>query len=118
MFDNRESNAYDCKENEASEYYCLYNNRPTTILFSYKCDKIIEFGILLSGEYFAIVEIENYRKLCIIEDSKIIYDSDYMIEIHSSYNQLALSKRLDSEKYLYLNGLGRGCRLILRIQYL
>lgn len=106
VFDNRESNAYDCKENEASEYYCLYNNRPTTILFSYKCDKIIEFGILLSGEYFAIVEIENYRKLCIIEDSKIIYESDYMIEIHSSYNQLALSKRLDLEKYLYLNGLG------------
>lgn len=29
-----------------------------------------------------------------------------MIEIHSSYNQLALSKRLDLEKYLYLNGLG------------
>ena len=106
VFDNREYNTYDCKKNEASEYYCLYNNSPTTILFSYKCDKIIEFGILLSGEYFAIVEIENYRKLCIIEDSKIIYESDYMIEIHSSYNQLALSKRLDLEKYLDLNGLG------------
>lgn len=106
VFDNRVSNTHDCKENEASAYYRSYNNRPTTILFSYKCDKIIEFGILLCGEYFAIVEIENYRKLCIIEDSKIIYESDYMIEIHSSYNQLALSKRLDLEKYLNLNELG------------
>lgn len=104
VFDNKESNTYDCKENEASVRYCSYNNRPTTILFSYKCDKIIEFGILHCGGYFAIVEIENYRKLCIIEDSKIIYESDYMIEIHSSYNLLALSKRLDSEKYL-LDGL-------------
>ena len=105
VFDNRVSNTHDCEENEASEYYLSYNNRPTKILFSYKCDKIIEFGILLCGEYFAIVEIENYRKLCIIEDSKIIYESDYMIEIHSSYNQLALSERLDLEKYLNLNGL-------------
>ena len=105
VFDNRVSNTYDCNENEASAYHLSYNNRPTTILFSYKCDKIIEFGILLCGEYFAIVEIENYRKLCIIEDSKIIYESDYMIEIHSSYNQLALSKRLDLEKYLNINGL-------------
>lgn len=93
VFDNKESNYYS------------YNNRPTTILFSYKCDKIIEFGILYCGEYFSIVEIENYRKLCIIEDSKIIYESDYMKEIHSSYSQLALSKRLDLEKYLDINGL-------------
>ena len=105
VFDNRESNAYDCKENEASEYYCLYNNRPTTILFSYKCDKIIEFGILLSGEYFAIVEIENYRKLCIIEDSKIIYESDYFVEIQSSYKQFSLSCRIDVEKYLNIREL-------------
>ncbi len=95
VFDNKESNIYYFKE----------NNRPTTILFSYKCDKIIEFGILHCGGYFAIVEIENYRKLCIIEDSKIIYESDYMIEIHSSYHQLAFSKRLDLEKYLNINGL-------------
>lgn len=105
VFDNKESNTYDCEKNELSVYFRSYNNRPTTILFSYKCDKIIEFGILLCGEYFAIVEIENYRKLCIIEDSKIIYESDYMIEIHSSYNQLALSKRLDLEKYLNIEEL-------------
>ena len=100
VFDNRVSNTYDCNENEASAYYLSYN-----IIFSYKCDKIIEFGILLCGEYFAIVEIDNYRKLCIIEDSKIIYESDYMIEIHSSYHQLEFSKRLDLEKYLNINGL-------------
>lgn len=102
VFDNRVSNTYDCNENEASAYYRSYNNSPTTILFSYKCDKIIEFGILYCGEYFAIVEIENYRKLYIIEDSKIVYESDYLKEIHSSYSQLALSERLDFEKYLNL----------------
>ena len=99
VFDNKESNTNDCKKNEAFPISRSYKNRPTTILFSYKCDKIIEFGFLCCGAYFAIVEIMNYRKLCIIEDSKIIYESDYMKEIHSSYNQLALSKKLDLEKY-------------------
>ena len=102
VFDNRESNTYDCKKNEASVYYCSYDNhRLTAILFSYNCDKIVEFGILHNGEYFAIVEIENYRKLCIIEDSKIIYESDYFVEIQSSYKKFSLSCRIDVEKYLY-----------------
>ena len=106
MFDNRESNTYDCKKNEASVYYCSYDNhRLTTILFSYNCDKIVEFGILHNGEYFAIVEIENYRKLCIIEDSKIIYESDYFVEIQSSYKQFSLSCRIDVEKYLNIREL-------------
>ena len=100
VFDNRESNTYDCKKNEASEYYCSYDNhRLTAILFSYNCDKIVEFGILHNGEYFAIVEIDNYKKLCIIEDSKIIYESDYFVEIQSSYKQFSLSCRIDVEKY-------------------
>ena len=93
VFDNRESNYYS------------YNNSPTTILFSYECDKIIEFGILCCGEYFAIVEIDNYRRLCIIEDSKIIYESDYMIQIQSSYYQLA-SRTVDIKKYLNIEELG------------
>lgn len=98
VFDNRESNTYDCKKNEASEYYCSYDNhRLTAILFSYNCDKIVEFGILHNGEYFAIVEIDNYKKLCIIEDSKIIYESDYFVEIQSSYKQFSLSCRIDIE---------------------
>ena len=106
VFDNRESNTYDCKKNEASEYYCSYDNhRLTAILFSYNCDKIVEFGILHNGEYFAIVEIENYRKLCIIEDSKIIYESDYFVEIQSSYKQFSLSCRIDVEKYLNIREL-------------
>lgn len=106
MFDNRESNTYDCKKNEASVYYCSYDNhRLTTILFSYNCDKIVEFGILHNGEYFAIVEIENYRKLCIIEDSKIIYESDYFVEIQSSYKLFSLSCRTDVEKYLNIREL-------------
>lgn len=106
VFDNRESNTYDCKKNEASEYYCSYdNNRLTAILFSYNCDKIVEFGILHNGEYFAIVEIDNYKKLCIIEDSKIIYESDYFVEIQSSYKQFSLSCRIDVEKYLNIREL-------------
>ncbi len=106
MFDNRESNTYDCKKNEASEYYCSYDNhRLTAILFSYNCDKIVEFGILHNGEYFAIVEIDNYKKLCIIEDSKIIYESDYFVEIQSSYKQFSLSCRIDVEKYLNIREL-------------
>lgn len=106
VFDNRESNTYDCKKNEASVYYCSYDNhRLTTILFSYNCDKIVEFGILHNGEYFAIVEIENYRKLCIIEDSKIIYESDYFVEIQSSYKLFSLSCRTDVEKYLNIREL-------------
>ena len=58
-----------------------------------------------NGEYFAIVEIENYRKLCIIEDSKIIYESDYFVEIQSSYKQFSLSCRIDVEKYLNIREL-------------
>lgn len=106
VFDNRESNTYDCKKNEACVYYCSYDNhRLTAILFSYNCDKIVEFGILHNGEYFAIVEIENYRKLCIIEDSKIIYESDYFVEIQSSYKLFSLSCRTDVEKYLNIKEL-------------
>ena len=106
VFDNRESNTYDCKKNEACEYYCSYDNhRLTAILFSYNCDKIVEFGILHNGEYFAIVEIDNYKKLCIIEDSKIIYESDYFVEIQSSYKQFSLSCRIDVEKYLNIREL-------------
>lgn len=106
VFDNRESNTYDCKKNEASEYYCSYDNhRLTAILFSYNCDKIVEFGILHNGEYFAIVEIDNYKKLCIIEDSKILYESDYFVEIQSSYKQFSLSCRIDVKKYLNIREL-------------
>lgn len=106
VFDNRESNTYDCKKNEASVYYCSYDNHLlTAILFCYNCDKIVEFGILHNGEYFAIVEIENYKKLCIIEDSKIIYESDYFVEIQSSYKQFSLSCRIDVEKYLNIREL-------------
>lgn len=58
-----------------------------------------------NGEYFAIVEIDNYKKLCIIEDSKIIYESDYFIEIQSSYKQFSLSCRIDIRKYLNIREL-------------
>ena len=48
---------------------------------------------LFEGQY-AVPNGMAYNSY-IIKDSKIIYESDYMKEIHSSYNQLALSKRLD-----------------------
>lgn len=66
--------------------------------FACKCDKIVEFGYLCCGEeYFAIVEIGNRNKLFIIDGAKIVYESDYMMEIHSSYNELANSKRVVNE---------------------
>lgn len=104
VFDHREYNTHDCKKNEVSAFYDSYDNHPTAIIFSYQCDKIVEFGILRDGQYFAIVENDNYRKLFIIEDSKIIYESDYLIEIQSSYKQLSLSNKIDVERYL-INGL-------------
>lgn len=100
VFDHRESNTHDCKKNEVSAFYYSYDNHPTTIIFSYQCDKIVEFGILRDGQYFAILEIENYKKLFIIEDYKITYKSDNLKEIQSSYKQLSLSNRIDIEKYL------------------
>lgn len=94
VFDNRESNSY------------VYENHTSkTILFTYKCDKIVEFGILRSGEYFAIVKIGNCNKLFIIADSDIVYESDCMMEIHSSYNLLTYSKRVNNEEYLNINTL-------------
>lgn len=94
VFDNRESNCY------------VYDNHtPMTILFTYKCDKIVEFGILRSGEYFAIVKIGNCNKLFIIADSEIVYESDCMMEIHSSYNQITYSKGVNNEEYLNINSL-------------
>lgn len=104
VFDHRESNTHDFEKNEVSAFYYSYDNHPTTIIFSYQCDKIVEFGILRGRQYFAIVENDNYRKLFIIEDSKIIYESDYLIEIQSSYKQLSLSNKIDVERYL-INGL-------------
>lgn len=100
IFDDRESNLD--KTNWIGRHY---ENRPTTVLFTYKCDKIVEFGILLTGEYFAIVEIENYKKLFIILNSEIIYESDYMIEVHSSYDLLTHSDKTNNEKYLNIEEL-------------
>ncbi len=91
-------------DNRESNHYFFENNKPTMVLFSCKCDTIDEFGILCSGEYFAIVEIENYRKLFIIEESKIVYESDYMMEIYSSYDALTHSKIAYNEEY-HTNGL-------------
>lgn len=83
-----------------------YENHPTTVLFTCKCDKIVEFGTLRTGEYFAIVEIEKSKKLFIIADSKIIYESDYMIEIHSSFYLLSHSNRANNKAYLNIEELG------------
>ena len=101
VFDDRESN-WD----ETIWIGRHYKNHPTTVLFTCKCDKIVEFGTLRTGEYFAIVEIESSKKLFIIEDSKIIYESDYMIEIHSSFYLLSHSKRANNEEYLNIEELG------------
>ena len=101
VFDDRESNL-----DETNWIGRHYENHPTTVLFTCKCDKIVEFGTLRTGEYFAIVEIENSKKLFIIADSKIIYESDYMIEIHSSFYLLSHSNRANIEAYLNIEELG------------
>lgn len=100
VFDNKRSNTYDCKMNESSHIYHSYNNRPTIKIFSYICDKIVEFGILCSGYYFAIVEIGSRRKLFIISDSKLVFESELMIHITSMYYQLSRSNISNIEKDL------------------
>ena len=88
VFDNRESN---CN---------VYENRtPMAIIFTCKCDEIVEFGVLCDHEYFAIVKIGIYKKLFIINDGEIVYESDYMLEIHSSYYELTHSIRAYYEEY-------------------
>lgn len=88
VFDNRESNLYSYK-----------NLTPNAIIFFYECDEIVEFGVLLDEEYFAIVKIGIYKKLFIIYDNKIIYESDCMLELHSSYYELSFSARANNKKY-------------------
>lgn len=88
VFDNRESNCGSYK-----------NLTPNSIIFSYECDEIVEFGDLLDREFFAIVKIGIYKKLFIINDNKIVYESDCMLELHSSYYELTFSTRAYNEKY-------------------
>lgn len=88
VFDNRESNLYSYK-----------NLTPNAIIFFYECDEIVEFGVLLDEEYFAIVKIGIYKKLFIIYDNKIVYESDCMLELHSSYYELSFSARANNKKY-------------------
>lgn len=97
VFDNKESNSLSYE----------YKNRPTTILFSFECDAIIEFGELVwyAEEYFAIVEVNGQKKLFIISDTEVIYESDYMREIHSSHYLLTNSKIAYDEKYLKMEEL-------------
>ena len=97
VFDNKESNTI-----ESNSSFIKYKNRPTTVLFSLECDAIIEFGKLVWYEdvYFAIIEINGQKKLFIISDTEVIYESKYMREIHSSYYLLTHSKIAYDEKYL------------------
>lgn len=102
VFDNKESNTI-----ESNSSIRIYKNRPTTVLFSLECDAIIEFGKLVWYEdvYFAIVEINGQKKLFIISDTEVIYESDYMGEIRSSYYLLTHSKIAYDEKYLEMEEL-------------
>lgn len=80
-------------------------NEPKNAIFSYECDAIDEFGVLATGETFAIVEVGIYKKLCIIANNEIIYESNYLMEVHSSYYELTHSKIAYNEEFYYTNRL-------------
>ena len=92
---------------EGGIWYIVEKNAPSEILFKYKCDSIVEFGIDIEDNYFAIVEIGKYKKLIITDSNgEIEYESDNFNNIYSSYKLLAESDNPDV-KYnneCYLNG--------------
>lgn len=91
--------------NRKSNVYCVRENSDLTkVLFRTQCDEIIEFGKLISNDYFAIVAIDGCEKLFIMLNDTIVYESDYMKEIHSSYNLLTNCKILNNDNYK-VNGL-------------
>lgn len=71
-------------------WYVFNNIIPRSLLFSCKCNKIEQFGCLVSGENFAVVEFDCLRYLYIIDDSVVVYKSEAMsgpiISPYSSFN--------------------------------
>ena len=68
-------------------------------LFSCKCNEIVEFGFLVTGEYFAIVEFDKSKYIYVIDDTGIVFESEAMTEIHSSYHYLRDLEVTFDDKY-------------------
>lgn len=74
----------------------VFGKDRSSILFKYRCDSILEFGITVDDNYFAIIEIGNYKRLVIADDKgKIEYESDNFKNIYSSYRLLSESASPD-----------------------
>ena len=86
-------------------WYVFDATIPRSALFSCRCEKILEFGELCCGEWFAIVEEENSQYLYIIDDGEIIYRSEALKEIHSSYYHLRDQEISFDDKY-HVNTIG------------
>lgn len=70
----------------------VFGKDRSSILFKYRCDSILEFGITVDDNYFAIIEIGNYKRLVIADyNGKIEYESESLKNIYSSYNLLSHS---------------------------
>lgn len=70
----------------------VFGKDRSSILFKYRCDSILEFGITVDDNYFAIIEIGNYKRLVIANDNgEIEYESASFKNIYSSYCLLSNS---------------------------
>lgn len=85
-------------------WYVFNNTIPRSVLFSCKCEQIIEFGNLVCGECFAIVERENSQYLYIIDHEGEYFETEAYREIHSSYYHLRYLEISFEDKY-HVNGL-------------
>lgn len=74
----------------------VFGEDRSSILFKYRCDSILEFGITVDDNYFAIIEIGNFKRLVIADyNGKIEYESDNFKNIYSSYRLLSESASPD-----------------------
>lgn len=74
----------------------VFGKDRSSILFKYRCDSILEFGITVDDNYFAIIEIGNFKRLVIADyNGKIEYESDNFKNIYSSYRLLSESASPD-----------------------
>lgn len=92
------------KKDDTWYVFKFINTIPRSVLFSCKCEQILEFGRMVNGEYFAIVERENSQYLYIVDGAEIVLQSEAMGEVHSSYYFLRDSKNSFDDKY-NVNGL-------------
>ena len=92
------------KKDDTWYVFKFINTIPRSVLFSCKCEQILEFGNLVCGECFAIVERDNFQYLYIIDEEGEYFETEAYREIHSSYDHLRYLKISFKDKY-HVNGL-------------